>query len=194
MFTKVKVLVTQSCPTLCNPMDYSLPGFSVHAILQARILECVAMTSSRDLPHPGMEATPVTSLHWQAGSLPLVPAGKHQSLYHLFIDWSNNHLSLHLHLFICPSLHSSIWVAEQEREEEVWHCLVRLLGYKGCLVSRKWSPYLCCVPLQLYFLFLLWSVSRLDTHGWIFTWFKQIESRLVLSSCTLRGISGVRVQ
>ena len=36
---KVKVLVAQLCPTLCNPMDGSLPGFSVHEILQARILE-----------------------------------------------------------------------------------------------------------------------------------------------------------
>ena len=34
-----KVKVTQSCPTLCDPMDYSPPGFSVHGILQARILE-----------------------------------------------------------------------------------------------------------------------------------------------------------
>ena len=43
---KVKVLVTQSCPTLCNPMDHSLPGSSVHGILQARILECVAIPFS----------------------------------------------------------------------------------------------------------------------------------------------------
>ena len=33
----------QSCPTLCNPMDCSLPGFSVHGILQARTLEWVAI-------------------------------------------------------------------------------------------------------------------------------------------------------
>ena len=32
------MLVTQSCPTLCNPVDYSPPGSSVHGILQARIL------------------------------------------------------------------------------------------------------------------------------------------------------------
>ena len=37
----------QSCSTLCNPMDCSLPGFAVHWILQARILEWVAMPSSR---------------------------------------------------------------------------------------------------------------------------------------------------
>jgi len=37
----------QSCPALCDPMDYSLPGSSVPGILQARILEWVAMFSSR---------------------------------------------------------------------------------------------------------------------------------------------------
>ena len=37
----------QSCPTLCNPMGYSLPGSSVHEILQARILEWVAISFSR---------------------------------------------------------------------------------------------------------------------------------------------------
>ena len=40
-------LVTQSCPTLCGPMDYSLPGSSVHGIFQAKILECIAISSSR---------------------------------------------------------------------------------------------------------------------------------------------------
>ena len=36
---KVKVLITELCPTLCNPMDCSLPGSSVHGIFLARILE-----------------------------------------------------------------------------------------------------------------------------------------------------------
>ena len=35
--------VAQSCPTLCDPMDYSLPGSSIHGIFQARILEWVAI-------------------------------------------------------------------------------------------------------------------------------------------------------
>ena len=38
--------VAQSCPTLCNPVDYSLPGSSVHGILQARVLEWVAISFS----------------------------------------------------------------------------------------------------------------------------------------------------
>ena len=36
---KVKVLAAQLCPTLCDPMDCSSPGSSIHGILQARILE-----------------------------------------------------------------------------------------------------------------------------------------------------------
>ena len=40
-------LDAQSCLTLCNPMDYSLPGSSVHEISQARILEWVAISYSR---------------------------------------------------------------------------------------------------------------------------------------------------
>ena len=39
--------VAQSCLTLCDPMNYSPPGFSVHGILQARILDWVAIFFSR---------------------------------------------------------------------------------------------------------------------------------------------------
>ena len=47
-------LVAQSCLTLCNPMDCSPPGSSVHVSLQARILEWVAMPPPGDLPDPGI--------------------------------------------------------------------------------------------------------------------------------------------
>ena len=47
--------LSQSCPTLCDPVDCSPPGSSVHGILQARILEWVAISFSRDLPDPGIE-------------------------------------------------------------------------------------------------------------------------------------------
>ena len=46
------VLVAQSYPTLCNPMDCSLPGSSVHGILQARILEWIAIPLSRGSSQP----------------------------------------------------------------------------------------------------------------------------------------------
>ena len=42
----------QACPTLCDPMDCSLPGSSVNGIFQARILEWVAISSSRGSSRP----------------------------------------------------------------------------------------------------------------------------------------------
>ena len=50
----------QSCLTL-GPRGLYPPGSSVRGILQARILEWVAVPSSRDLPDPGIELTPLTS-------------------------------------------------------------------------------------------------------------------------------------
>ena len=55
--------VTQSCPTLCNPMDYSRLGSSVHGILQARELELVAILYSRgsNLPDLGIKLASLVS-------------------------------------------------------------------------------------------------------------------------------------
>ena len=50
----------QSCTALCNPMDCGLLGSSVHGILQARILECVACPPPGDLPNSGTEPTFLT--------------------------------------------------------------------------------------------------------------------------------------
>ena len=67
----------QLCPALCDPMDHSPPGSSVHRVLQARILEWVTMPSSRAISNPGIKrASPVspalagrfftTSATWEA--------------------------------------------------------------------------------------------------------------------------------
>ena len=53
--------VTSVCPTLWDPIDYSPPGSSVHWILQARVLEWVAMPSSGDLPDPGIKPVSLMS-------------------------------------------------------------------------------------------------------------------------------------
>ena len=46
-------LVTQSCPTLCDPTDCSQRGSSVHGIFQARVLEWLPFPSPGDAPDPG---------------------------------------------------------------------------------------------------------------------------------------------
>ena len=70
----LKVLVAQSCPTLCNPMDCSPLCSSVHGILQAKIREWVAMPSSRGSSW-SRDQTRV-SLRWQEDSLPLRHLGR----------------------------------------------------------------------------------------------------------------------
>ena len=66
----MRAKLIQSCPPLCDLVDCSPPGFSVHGILQARILEWVAMPFSGEL-NAGLLHLP----HWQASSLPLTPPG-----------------------------------------------------------------------------------------------------------------------
>ena len=65
------------CLTPCDPMDSSPPGSSVHEILQARILECVAISFSRGfLLTQGSNPCLLRLLYWQVGSLPLMPPEK----------------------------------------------------------------------------------------------------------------------
>ena len=68
--------VTQLCLTLCDSMGYSLPGFSIHGIFQARILEWVTMTPPGDLPHPGIEPSSLTSPALAGGFFTTTPPGK----------------------------------------------------------------------------------------------------------------------
>ena len=63
-----EVKVAQSCPTLCDPMDYT-----VHGILQAGVLEWVTFHSPGDLPDSGIKPRSPTL---QADSLPAEPQGK----------------------------------------------------------------------------------------------------------------------
>ena len=49
VYACVHAKLLQSCPTLCGPMDHSPPDSSVHEILQARILECIAIPSSGEI-------------------------------------------------------------------------------------------------------------------------------------------------
>ena len=64
----MKVKVAQLCLTLCYPVDYT-----VHGILQARILDCVPIPSPGDLPNPGIKPGSPTL---QVDSLPTELSGK----------------------------------------------------------------------------------------------------------------------
>ena len=73
----------QSCPALCDPMDCSPLGSSVHEILQARILEGIAIPSSRGIfLTKGSEGISYL-LHCQVGFLPLAPLGSPKVSMHI---------------------------------------------------------------------------------------------------------------
>ena len=77
--------VTQSCSTLCDPMDSSLPGSSVHGIFQATILEQVVIFLLQQIfPTQGSNLQHLHLLHWQADSLPL----SHKGSPHTILDLS----------------------------------------------------------------------------------------------------------
>ena len=65
--------VAQSCPTLCNPMDYSPPGSSIYGILQEEYWSGLPIPSPGDLPDPGIEPKSPTL---QADALTSEPPGK----------------------------------------------------------------------------------------------------------------------
>ena len=82
--------VTQSCPTLCDPMDCNPPGSSIHGIFRARILEWVA------IPDPGIEPMSPTSPALQVDSLLLSHRGSPKKAIHVLKTaprYTNSHSS-----------------------------------------------------------------------------------------------------
>ena len=66
----------QLCPTLCNPVNCSLPGSSVYGFSRQEYWSGLPCPPPGDLPNPGIKPASLCLLHWQAGSWPLVPPGK----------------------------------------------------------------------------------------------------------------------
>ena len=120
------MLGAQSYLTLGNPMDCSPSGSSIHGVLQARILEWVAIPFSRDLPDPGIELrSPVL----QADSLVSEPPGKSSVImwpsnstlrYMLKIDenmYSNKYLWTNIH---SNNIHNNPKVKTTQMSTNCW--------------------------------------------------------------------------
>ena len=99
---KVKVSVTQSCLSVCDPMDYSPPGSFVHGVLRARVLDWIAMPFSRGSFHLGLK--------------PEYPTLR-QILYHLSFMCVN---SLFFFFFLVKA--TQIW---QFSLQQAYHVLLR---------------------------------------------------------------------
>ena len=98
MLSYVQVcLAAQSCSTLCDPMDCSSPGSSVHGILQAKILKWVAIPFSKGSSQP-RDRTQVSCV--EADSLPAEPLER--SLHSVYI--CHNFIKLYIlnvHFVVC---------------------------------------------------------------------------------------------
>ena len=88
----------QSSQTLCDSMDCSLPGPSVHGILQARILEWVTMPSSRESSWSRDQTCISASSALQANSLPTETPGK--PIYICIHIYIHTHTYIYTHIYI----------------------------------------------------------------------------------------------
>ena len=99
----MKVLFARSCPTLYDPVHCSPPGSSVHGLLQARILEWVAISSFRGSSPPGIEPTSLLSPALAGGFLTTSTTSEA-----LGIKLQNMHVS--------NILNNIIWHSKQEKD------------------------------------------------------------------------------
>ena len=135
----------QSCPILCDPMDCTLPGSSVHEIFQARIPEWGTISYVQGIfPTQGSNLHLLCLLHWQMGSLPLTPPGKPTTTFHKLswkvkntVCWPASYRRLSF-LAVCV-VKLNLLVPNKITSSEAWrvfhrikineHYLVRLKGY-----------------------------------------------------------------
>ena len=101
--------VAQSCPTLCNPIEGSPPGSSIHGIFQARILEWVAISFSRGYSRPGIK---LGSPALQADSLPAEPIGNPWKLGKEYDKAVYLHLAFSIYIAECIIWNASVDVSQ----------------------------------------------------------------------------------
>ena len=140
----MEYVCAQSCPTLCNPLDCSPPGSSLHGILQARILEWVAISFSR-----GSSVTrdwTGISCNFCLHRLILLP------LSHVYIP---SLLSLLLPISYMPSLPPLLFLECSSPNQPKWSALPT-------------KPQILLHPFHLPFIFARLILSHSSAHIWSF--------------------------
>ena len=116
-----KMLVAQSCPILCNLVDCSTPGSSMHGISQARILEWVTISFSRGSSQPRSR----TQVSCIAGRFFTVWVTRDKNQRSIFCFWSGKILRV------------------GKKEEVCFHVSLKsLLGIQAEILNRHWSIYI----------------------------------------------------
>ena len=100
----------QSYPTICNPMDCSLPGSSIHGILQTRIPGELPFSPLGDIPNPWMESRSLRSLALADWFLPLIPPGRSIQVKTNHTQWTSTEIYADGEIFyrLCAVLSCSV--------------------------------------------------------------------------------------
>ena len=135
--------VSQLCPILCDPMDCSPPDSFIHGIFQARILESCHFLLQGILLIQGLNPYLLCLLHWQEGSLPLIPPAKPRT-YALFINKSQAQTSSQVKSL--DHNHISAWT------QTPCFGLLAVLSLRARLASLAHSMQIhaCCPPLTAH--------------------------------------------
>ena len=144
------MLVVQSCPTLCNPMDCSMPGSSVHGLSQARILEWIARSFSRGFPHSGIKPkSPAlqvdTLLSDPTREVPCTQLLLHKIQWHTMIaTYSQWILTYSQKLFVSMgvqvgwgTLHHLSYLGVQARGAEAMWSMIFIVKVKGSQIIEQ---------------------------------------------------------
>ena len=132
--------VAQSCPILCDPMDYDLPSSSVHGILQARVLEWVAISFSRGSSWP-RDWTWVSHI-----------------LGRCFTIWATREAKLRKDLLI-PSflrifIRNECWILlnyfSESIEMIIWHFFILVIKMNCVLKQTCLSRIISCLVMMYY--------------------------------------------
>ena len=133
------------CPTLCNPMDCSLPGSSVHGISQARILSGFPFPSPGDLTDPGVELTSLVSHALAGGFFTTAPPEKHPEIWYIYLSPFSKGLSQFS--MLCHSIPEFSW----DRYQTTYpNKVVGYLHHDACMLS-------CFSPVWLFV--TLWTIA-----------------------------------
>ena len=146
----MEVLVSQSGPTLCNPMDFSPPGFSVHGILQARILHWVAISfsSGSSRPRDKTWVSYITGRFFTNWATREVQRTKAYSILLLSDTHNNNH----------PIW---IWYLKMKRPIHIKVCLAYLFSFDSSIFYLTRKNYIIWSPVRKDWLFFQEVVNEI---------------------------------
>ena len=127
--------VSQSCPNLCNPLDCSLPGSSVHGIFQARVLDWDAIAFSEEIPGVTRKfRLGVPNEAWQR----LIEFCQEKALV-IANNLFQQHKTLHMDITRWSTLKSDWLYSWQPKVEKL--CTVSKNKTRSWLWLRWWTPY-----------------------------------------------------